>query len=265
MHATEEILLYNMVMKNKHLLSLFLLSFLLVGCANSETTNSQNASDTVSNTQTQSVTQTGGDSQTGGRSQGGESQQTPVKTTVSAHTLSDSKPSGLNLNSKGEKVSEDKWNSFKYFSTSKYSGYYNYTYTSITGYTNRTIEKFTKNGYYAETNYGKIYYEKSNSKCYSYANVSDGLQRMEQYFDIAGKCKTTLEQEIYVHMFDFENYEYDDYDGCYWYRTTSFGAAVKFQNGYLTYLHYSQGAAGTFDIEAVFDTTINIPESYYLK
>lgn len=238
-------------MKFKSLIILMPAMLLLGSCGPTQQSSSSSSSSTTTGSQSSTTSHS--------TSQG------PVKNIVKAHTLSDTKPSDLNLNSKGQQVTESTWNSFKYHSDSKYSGYFNYTYTSILGYTNRTIQKFTKNGYYAESNYGKTYFEKTGGKCYSYASTSDGLLRSESYYDISGNCKTTLEHEIYVHMFDFENYEYDDYDGCYWYRTTQFGAAVKFQNGYLTYLHYAQGGTAIYDLEAVFDTKIEIPESYYLS
>lgn len=237
-------------MKNKSALILLISICLLTGCTSNQPKDSGGSGTSSSGSQE------GG--QTGGNND-------PVKTEVKAHTLSDSKPSGLNLSSLGEKVSEETWNSFKYHNENKYSGYYNYTYTATVNYT-RTIEKFTKNGYYAETYYGKTYYERiSGNKCYSYAAVNDGLLRSETSFDITSRCKSTFENEIYLHMFDYEEYEYDEYDGCYWSFNTSYAAAVKFQNGYLTYLHYSLSGTATYDIEAVFDTSISIPKSYYYK
>lgn len=252
-------------MKTRSLLLLLASIFLVAGCDSNPTTSDKEKEETHTS---ESGSHTGGSgTHSGGTGTGGkteEEQTGPIKTTVAAHTLSDSYPSGFNPNSNGQQVKESTWNAIRYASDETLSKYFNYTYTSISGYT-RTIQKFTKNGYSTESIYGKVYYEQSKTKCYSYAEVSDGVLRSETVFDIESRAKSTLESEIRVHMFDMSCYEYYYEDGCYWYFESSFAAAVKFQNGYLTYLHYSLGGTAIFDIEAVFDTTIEIPESYYYK
>ena len=65
-------------------------------------------------------------------------------------------------------------------------------------------------------------------------------------------------------MFDFDNYEYNDYDGSYSYIDYGFGATAMFQGGYLTQLTYALGG-NIFRIDTSFETTIDIPESYYYK
>lgn len=188
---------------------------------------------------------------------------TPKKVTVNAHTLKDSNPP-IDISSQGQRVSESTWNSFKNGSTSKFNGNYNYTYSAIVGYQQIAFEEFTKNGYHLKSQSGELFYErKSGSAFYNYVKLSGEYQRLETTFDLQSKYTSRIVDEIRVHMFDFDEYEYDDYDGTYWLYTTSYAAAVRFQGGYLTYLHYAlSGGTAIYDIQATFETTINIPESY---
>ncbi len=66
-------------------------------------------------------------------------------------------------------------------------------------------------------------------------------------------------------MFDFESYEYIEEVGYYFYSTSSFGCIVEFKNGYLTGLRYEMGSTGIFNIRDAFETTIDIPKSYYYQ
>ena len=226
--------------------------------------SSQSESNTSSNTSNNTSTNTGTSSSTNGGSGSSVSQSTgPTKVTVPAHTLSDSNPP-INVNSKGQTVSESTWNSFRNASMSAFNNNYNYTYYSVSG-GYRTIEKFTKNGYYVQSYSGELYYErKSGSTFYEYIAQSDGYLRQETTLDLQYKYTYRIHHEIYLHMFEYSDYEYDSYDGCYWYSTSAFASVVKFQNGYLTYLHY--GLSGNiFDIELSFETTIDIPTSYYYQ
>lgn len=187
----------------------------------------------------------------------------PTKVTVPAHTLSDSNPP-INVNSKGQQVNEQTWESFRNASDSKFANNYNFTYKAYSG-GNLTLEAFTKNGYYIQSSGGRLYYErKSGSKFYEYISTNDGYLREETTLDLQSKYVYVIQHEIYVHMFDFENYEYDSDDGCYRYIDYGFGCGVKFQGGYLTYLYYAMGA-NYFEINLSFETTIDIPKSYYYE
>lgn len=189
----------------------------------------------------------------------------PAKVTVAAHTLKDSNPP-ININSAGEMVSEDVWNSFRYGGKSKFNSHYNFTYKAYSGGTLQ-MQYFTKDGYYISSSAGKLYYERKNgSTFYQYIDVPDGWLREETTLDIQDKFTSIFVNELYVHMFDFSNYEFnpDLYDGSYFYSTTSFGSTIKFQNGYLTYLMYGNGA-NVFEISSSFETTIDIPKSYYYE
>ena len=187
----------------------------------------------------------------------------PKKVTIAAHTLKDNNPP-ININSMGQIIDEDTWNSFRYGGTSVFNGNYNYTYHAYSG-GYETYEAFTKNGYYMRTFSGKSYYEREGgSKFYTYMSTKEGYLRQETTFDLQSKYTSRIVNEIYVHMFDFSEYFYDDYDGTYRYYGSGFSAAAKFQDGYLTYLYYILGM-NFFEIDATFDTTIDIPESYYYE
>lgn len=211
----------------------------------------------------------GGSGDSGGSS-GGGSEPTPstppsgeTKISVPAHTLSDSNPS-INVNAKGRQVTQTEWNNFKNGSASYYSNHYNFTYKAY-ALGNYTVEKFTKNGYYMQSNVGTLYYErKSGNTFYQYISTSEGYERIETSLNIQDKYTSRILNELYVHLDNYSDYEYDEDDGIYRYQTTSFSKQVKFVGQYLTYLHFGQ--TGVFyDIEASFETTIDIPASYYYK
>lgn len=184
----------------------------------------------------------------------------PVKKIVAAHTLSDSNPP-INVSSKGQQVSEDTWNSYRYAADSKYYANYNFTYTTSTA----GNQYFTKNGYFIDSFAGKIYYERtSGNKFYTYTSAKEGWLRSETTLDLNTKIVDVIKQEIYVHMFDFKDYEYNSSTGMYQNKEGIFVSKVKFQGGYLTYLYY-QLYAYTFEIGKTFQTTITIPESYYYE
>ena len=187
------------------------------------------------------------------------------KVTVPKHTLSDSN-SPVNVNSVGQTMTESKWNSFLNASASKFYGNYNFTYSSYSGGVLQTT-KFTKNGYYFLSAYGKIYYEKIDNKVYTYVSTTEGWLRQETTFDFQKEASSIFINEIKVHMFEFSNYEFEDIDGVYYYTVQgSFTSMAKFQGGYLTYLHYLlQSPISRFEITDSFQTTIEIPESYYYE
>lgn len=254
------------LMKNKRNLLILAVLLLAVSCATTKPTNSETSSENSSETSFSSEENISSEEKSSSKpeaSSTSSSQSGPQKVTVAAHTLKDAN-SPIDPESMGQVVSESTWNSFRNASTSKFNGNYNYTYTAYSG-GSYTLEKFTKNGYYIMTSSGTLYYErKSGNTFYNYISVSDGYLRQETTLDIQEKYTYRIQHEISVHMFDFSNYEYDDYDGTYYYRTTSFGAAVRFQGGYLTFLSYALGM-NVFNINASFETTIDIPASYYYK
>ena len=272
-------------MKFKNTFILVSVMFLTTGCAllknlsnrpnnSSETSSKSSASsesriDSSTSFESSSETSSSSGSSSKSSSSSNSSSNTssssgPQKVTVAAHTLKDNNPP-INVNKKGEVVDKDTWNSFRYAADSKYYGNYNYTYHSYSG-GYETLECFTKNGYFARTLAGKIYYErKSGSTFYTYIDVSDGWLREETTFDLQSKYVDRIQNEIYVHMFDFENYEYyEEDDGTYRYIDYGFGAGARFQGGYLTYLYFSNGM-NFFEISLSFETTIDIPKSYYYQ
>ena len=186
----------------------------------------------------------------------------PQKHTVAAHTLSDAHPP-VDSDAMGEQVNKTTWDSFLNGSTSFFSEHYNYTYTAYSG-GSYTIEKFTKNGYYMQSSSGKLYYERiSGNSFYQYIQTSEGWLRQTTTLDLQSKFTYRIQHEISVHMFDFENYEYQgDYDGSYFYPDYGFGSLIMFHGGYLTCLRYETSGA-SFSIDTSFKTTIDIPESYY--
>lgn len=241
-------------MKIKKLLFILATAFLLTSCNVSHSTVNPDSGSSS------------GSSSTSGGSTSGGGESTPIKPkkiTVAAHTLKDSNPP-INVNALGQKVNETTWESFRNASSSKFNGNYNYTYNAYAGGF-QTIEAFTKNGYYMQSIGGKLYYERKNgSTFYAYSSTNEGYLRSETTLDIQSKYTYRIQQEIYVHMFDFSNYEYDSFDGCYRYYAQGFTAAAKFQGGYLTYLYYIMGM-NFFEIKASFETTIDIPASYYYE
>lgn len=246
------------IMKHRHFL-LVLTSILFVsGCRAPESTSSKSLSNTSVDTTSEISSEVTSSSQSTT-----SSTSTPQKVTVPAHTLKDSNPP-IDVTKKGEQITEATWESFRNAPDSKFKGNYNYTYFSYAG-GYQTIEGFTKNGYMLQSNYTKQYYErKSGNTFYSYIDTSEGYLRSETTLDIESKYIYRIQHEIYVHMFDFSNYEYDDYDGSYIYNTSSFGTYVIFRGGYLTDLSYTLGT-NVYQIKLSFETTIDIPKSYYYK
>ena len=185
----------------------------------------------------------------------------PTKITVNAHTLSDSNPP-INVNSKGQTVDKDTWEGFRYGGQNKFDGNYNYTYTANSS---SMTEKFTKNGYYVSSITGELYYErKSGNTFYFYSSTKDGWERKETTLDLWDKYTYRIKQEIYVHMFEFEEYTYNNSDGSYRYSNSAMSSFVKFQGGYLTWLKYTLSAY-VFEIKLSFQTTIDIPKSFYYQ
>lgn len=247
-------------MKIKNLLLLASVMMLIAGCGSKSVTPSttEESSETVSESSetSESTEESSSSSET-------TTDTGPKKVTVAAHTLKDTNPP-INVNSPGEQVTKSVWDSFRYGGEAKFKGNYNYTYWSYSG-GYETIEAFTKNGYYMKSIAGKLYYErKSGSTFYTYISQSDGYLRQETTLDLQSKYTSRIVNEIYVHMFDYENYEFQEYDGTYRYIDYGFGCGVKFQGGYLTYLFYSVGGS-LFEIRATFETTIDIPKSYYYE
>ncbi len=191
------------------------------------------------------------------------------KVTVPAHTLKDTNPP-FDSDDYGERVDETTWNAFRYASQSKFKKNYNYTYETNSGGT-QTIEEFTKNGYHVETSAGTLYYERKNSTgntFYEYIYSKGEYLRQETSLDLEDKYTYRIQHEIYVHMFDFKEYEYNaDLGGYYLYNVSGvFSSQIKFQNGYLsslTYILYS--TMSKFEIKLSFKTEISIPKSYYYK
>lgn len=250
-------------MKIKHLLLICASAILAMGCTTKNNTKPDNGGETEPGGGEQGGGGDQGGGGQGGGDQGGGGSQDPVKVVIPAHILSDSNPP-INVNSKGQQVSKATWDSFRYGTSSKFSGNYNYTYQSMSG--GMVLqEKFTKNGYSIVSSTGTLYYErKSGSTFYTYTSTNEGLLRSETTFDIQEKYTSRIIEEIKVHMFDFENYEYDEDDGFYRYQTTAFGNYIKFQNGYLTSIQYGRTGA-SFVLDASFETTIEIPKSYYYQ
>jgi len=193
----------------------------------------------------------------------------PEKVIVAKHTLKDTNPP-FDSDNDGERVSESTWNAFRSASQSEFKKNYNYTYEAYSGGT-YTLEYFTKNGYYVSTSAGTLYYERKNSTgntFYEYISTKDGYLRQETSLDLESKYTYRIHHEIYVHMFDYNEYEYmDGLGGVYTYNESGvFSSQIKFQNGYLsslTYILYS--TMSKFEIKLAFKTEIEIPKSYYYK
>ena len=193
----------------------------------------------------------------------------PEKVKVAKHTLKDTNPP-FDSDDDGERVSESTWNAFRSASQSEFKKNYNYTYEAYSGGT-YTLEYFTKNGYYVSNSAGKLYYERKNSTgntFYEYISTKEGLLRQETSLDLESKYTYRIHHEIYVHMFDYNEYEYmDGLGGVYTYNVSGvFSSQIKFQNGYLSSLTYILNSPmSKFEIKLAFKTEIEIPESYYYK
>lgn len=230
----------------------------MCGCApigeNEHSTGLTTSGSSSTSSSSSSTSTTGTSSSTGSTPSG--------KTIVPAHTLKDSNPP-IDVNSKGQQVSEETWNSFRYASSSKFNGNYNYTYRSWNLGGEVLKEEFTKDGYHVKSIGGELFYErKSGNTFYNYAERSDGYIRTETSLNLQDKYTDRIKQEIYVHMYDFSNYKYDSDDGVYRYLDYSFGYGAKFQGGYLTYL-FASISGNFYEISMSFETTIDIPQSYY--
>ena len=242
-------------MKQKTIL-LILTSLLLVGgCSSNQSKNNNGGSS--------------GGSGGGGGGGGSNPPSGPTKVTVAAHTLRDSNPP-VTDDDDGEEVSESTWNSFLNGSNSAFINNYNYTYTAYYG-GDYQMEFFTRNGYciksYLNGTYSSIYYErKSGSTFYVYTSVSDGYLRSETTLDLQSKYTGRFISEINSnHMFAYSNYTFNGY--YYQYITSAFAANVEFKKGYLTYMYYLLAGSPrySFEINYMFETTIDIPKSYYYE
>ena len=188
----------------------------------------------------------------------------PVKETVAAHTLKDSNPP-VDPDAIGDTVTENEWNSFRNASRSAFANHYNFTYRSYSG-GYLSYQYFTKNGYYLSSFSGNLRYErKSGSTFYQYISTSEGYLRQETTFDLQDKYTSIIEHEIYVHMFDYSDYTYNDYDGIYCYNTSAFSSQIKFKGGYIVYFYYQIDVSNNFQLNSFFSTEIEIPKSYYYK
>lgn len=241
----------------KKLTALLLLSILtLAGCGD-------NTPSTLGGNEPGGGTEPGG----GGDEPGGDPNPPsgPTKVTVPKHTLSDGTPP-IDLNSVGEHVNETTWNSFKNGSASKFNNHYNYTYRYfVSGQT--TYEVFTKNGYELSNSTGTYYYERISNKQYYYNRTKDGYERISSPTDFISHRSDVLAHEVKVHMFEYKNYEYDVDTGYFtYYISGSFSTMVMFQGGYLTYLRYTLSSPlTTYEIFTSFESTIDIPASYYYE
>ncbi len=250
-------------MKKANVLLLLLSLVITTGCISNATPSEEKDPNPVSIEEGSSSSQ--GEGSQGGGSQGGGGESEPQKVSVKAHTLKDSNPP-INVGGDGQQVSESTWNSFKNGSNSFFNKHYNYTYEAYSG-GYLTTEKFTKNGYCVSTMYATQYYErKSGNTFYNYVDSKEGLLRQEvSGFDLTDKFTSRIVSEIYVHMFEFSDYVFEeDFYGTYVYRGNGFSSQVQFQNGYMIHLLYLLGI-NKFEIRATFETTIDIPESYYYK
>ena len=257
-------------MKIKHLLLICASVLLVMGCT---AKGGSNKLDDGEQTQPGGGEQGGGGQGGGGGDQGGGGQggggsQDPVKVVVPKHTLSDSNPP-FDLNTPGEEVSESTWNSFKNGGASIFTNHFNYSYTAFHAANNYQQHFFTKNGYGYEAlqggTFSNFYYErKSGSTFYQYTNVSDGWLREETTYNLQNTYTSRFADEVRLHMFEFSNYTWMEGFGVYQYNGGTFTSTVQFKRGYLASLTYVLGTQ-TFRIENMFDTTIEIPKSYYYQ
>lgn len=202
---------------------------------------------------------------------GGSSSSTstgPTKVTVAKHTLSDGNPP-IDIHSVGQHVDKTTWDSFKGAPASKFNSHYNYTYRYFVG-GQVTYETFTKDGYELSNNTGTYYYERIGGKRYQYNSMSDGYERVSSSYDFIARRSEAIAHEADVHMFAYEEYTYfgedDGMDGVFIYNTSAFSTEIKFQGGYLTYLRYTLNSPlTTYEIQLAFETTIEIPKSYYYQ
>lgn len=243
-------------MKTQNILLLLLSAIFVCGC----TTNQVSNKDTTSEEKSSQSSSSSSHSSSGSTSTG------PTKINVPAHTLSDSNPP-VTIYDDGEQVTESTWNSFKNGNASKFSNHYNFLYTAFISGTNYQQEWYTKNGYgynsLQGSTFSTMYYEKkSGSTFYQYVKVSDGYLRQETSFNLTNKFTSRILDEINVHMFEFSNYTWDADFQVYKYDGGTFSSVVQFKKGYLYSLRYTLGSI-QYSITNMFDTTVDIPKSYY--
>ena len=248
-------------MKLRNALLILTSAAFVCGCTpnQSSSSNSSNTSNTSSGASGTSQTDTGSSGTTSGS----------TKVTVAAHTLTDSNPP-IDSFTPGQHVSESTWNSFKNGSASKFSNHYNYTYTVFYSASNYQMKFFTKDGYALKTltngSYHSQYYErKSGNAFYQYLDVSDGWQRVDATgFNHTTELTNVYLHEMYVHVFEYENYHYNEEGEYFIYDGGTFTSTVQFQGGYLSYLFYQTGGV-SYTLSSAFATEINIPKSYYYQ
>lgn len=225
-----------------------------------------------SNTSSNTNTGDPGTSQPSGSGEGGSGGSSGEESdkTIAAHTLSDSNPPVIEGN--GEEITSSQWNTFKNASQSAFNKQYNYTYSYrySSNITAIYTQKFTKNGWMIQNpNQNAVYYENKNGTCYSYTKTGSNYIRSTSSENIQSKCSYAIYHEVETHMKEMSNYEFiedddltdDFYFGYYHYAGAGFGYQIKFQNGYITWLHANIDG-NDFEIKAVFETTINIPQSH---
>lgn len=248
-------------MKLRNALLILTSATFVCGCTpnQSSSNNSNSSSNTSSGTSGTSQTDTGSSGTTSGS----------TKVTVAAHTLSDSNPP-IDIFTPGQHVDKNTWNSFKNGSASKFANHYNFTYTAFYSASNYQMRFYTKDGYAFKTLtndvYSRQFYErKSGNTYYQYVDVDDGvLRQVSTDSTIASKYTELYLSEIYVHMFEYEEYTYREDNEDFFYDGGTFTSVVQFQGGYLSYLFY-QTSGITFTLNNSFNTTIEIPKSYYYQ
>ena len=247
-------------MKIRNILGLLASTLVITGCNVSQSANNGATSEEKSSQSSSSSSHSSSSS---------TSQSTKV--TVAAHTLKDTNPPVDIYEAEGQQVSESTWNSFLNGAKSKFNGHYNYTYTAYYSASNYQQRFFTKNGYAIESmtgsTYSSMYYERKGSSgntFYQYISVSDGYLRQETSFNLTDTFTSLFVEHINDnHMFAQSNYTWNESNECYIYQIGSTASSmVKFQGGYLTNLTYRVDGM-MFSIDTMFDTTIDIPKSYY--
>lgn len=201
----------------------------------------------------------------GGSDPGGGGTSTKTKVTIPSHTLSDTNPP-IDINSKGQRVSESTWNSFKNGGQAKFNNNYNYTYWYYVGGQSYT-QHFTKNGYEISNPTGYYYYERKSGNTFYYYPSIYNYERSEILLDLTYKYTYALAHEVELHMLEFSKYTYDEDEGYYHYRdeNNAFTSTVIFKGGYLTYLYYVIPSTAYYEIKLSFETTIEIPQSFYYE
>ena len=253
-------------MKIKSLLLICASALLVMGC--NTTKNNNNNQGQQQGGGDQGGGDQGGGGQGGGGDQGGGGSQEPVKVVVPAHTLSDSNPP-FDIYDSGEQVSESVWNSFKNGGASKFNNHFNFKYTAFHSANSYQQQFFTKNGYALKSlqgnTYSSMYYErKSGNTFYQYLDVPDGWLRQETTYNLTQTFTNRFADEVRLHMFEFSNYTWNEDFEAYQYNGGTFTSTVEFKRGYLSSLIYRVGSE-YFNIDAMFDTTIEIPKSYYYQ